>query len=847
MSLNPTISTDRGQLMRDRTSLIINMTRCKLSFDWIQQFELRQLMECCARLTDTFSLVAVKLSTPIQKELIQNPQFAEYLSDLLKLSPEASSKGLPSVLCAVTRQETAFLGQLTNLLDACQENGCRITDYPVRDAKSTLDLTRLQGTEMLVFLKNFALLHLPEDECKRMADVLRYCNEVPIDLSDAQRDFLLEPFVASRYVFASNPFPDVFTFFSMHPELLEITRLLHLKGIDEELDLRHYKIFAENLTEYARLIKLLADSLDPKLMGSLLSYWSDNDCPFQELQRIVRMIEKNPKLDWSVHLYNYSSYVNLLYGVQFKEIDLKEVNTYQAGILNYAIINRKKSFIRLVDRYADLFLSLPRTSMLFMDELYRNYYNLNELTEQDLRSFEWMKQRGISVSELIPGRRYTFTELATLYDAPPVYVTFYNLLASPDQDHRLLVLRQLRKQKVLHEENNDELTALAQRLDSKTLYDWINQEFGHIARLDASTAVQLLIHLDALSHMLPSFQTGVDVTLALRNLSTVDRFSTVAELKSNIIHVDEEWLALSEAMELSEDFIQQYMENIVAFLSRNGAHIVITYLTGLSENQKPAFLRVVKAELMGRFHKLKYFDGDLQRELDYPISDDILTAWKENMQLTTSMLLVEERDDFFSTMLAGSQPKKTCLSYDHGRYRYCLLSSFDSNKKILYASADDRIVGRAFLRLTKGRLSGCDRRGSPGFTFADVEAPDDRNLPDPRQQEQLVLFLEHPYVAGIKQDLQTKVLQAFVNLATEKADELGVMLVLSASYWDADLPGFTRTMFHIYISKSKAGAQYLDSLDGEASVATEGKYGVNQFFVRGRFDMDDIGDPPSAL
>jgi len=44
MSLNPTISTDRGQLMRDRTSLIINMTRCKLSFDWIQQFELRQLM-----------------------------------------------------------------------------------------------------------------------------------------------------------------------------------------------------------------------------------------------------------------------------------------------------------------------------------------------------------------------------------------------------------------------------------------------------------------------------------------------------------------------------------------------------------------------------------------------------------------------------------------------------------------------------------------------------------------------------------------------------------------------------------------------------------------------------------
>jgi len=45
-----------------------------------------------------------------------------------------------------------------------------------------------------------------------------------------------------------------------------------------------------------------------------------------------------------------------------------------------------------------------------------------------------------------------------------------------------------------------------------------------------------------------------------------------------------------------------------------------------------------------------------------------------------------EYDDFFSTMLLGVQPYSTCLAYNGGAYQECLLSSFDSNKKILYAN-----------------------------------------------------------------------------------------------------------------------------------------------------------------
>jgi len=71
---------------------------------------------------------------------------------------------------------------------------------------------------------------------------------------------------------------------------------------------------------------------------------------------------------------------------------------------------------------------------------------------------------------------------------------------------------------------------------------------------------------------------------------------------------------------------------------------------------------------------------------------------------------VEECDDFFSTMLLGEQPHRTCMSYIDGAYRECLLSAFDSNKKVLYVTFHGRIIARAFLRLTKGRLTGAEKR-----------------------------------------------------------------------------------------------------------------------------------------
>lgn len=99
-------------------------------------------------------------------------------------------------------------------------------------------------------------------------------------------------------------------------------------------------------------------------------------------------------------------------------------------------------------------------------------------------------------------------------------------------------------------------------------------------------------------------------------------------------------------------------------------------------------------------------------------------------------------------------------------------------------------------------------------------------------REQVTLFLERPYISGVGPEVKAKIQAAFVDLAAQKADELDVMLVLSQDYRDSCGTGFAQTRYDIYISKSKAGKQYLDSLDGEATVTKEGSYKANTFLVR---------------
>lgn len=817
--MEPKLST----VLSERASIIMELSGCGLPLQLLKKHPIPRLLSCCCRkrkfLPDT------SITDPVlQQELIGNPTFAEWLSKLLPLIPEdepEEKKPEPAYQPYSRRshyyqqasrpappsRRGTLMAALSGLAETCRANSKDITVYPPEQVMAILEESQLEGYTRLVFLENFAAAELPEDTRRTVLVNLCRCVEIPLELTGRQKSLLVEPYVMTRQLFLSAPLEQILALLDSCPELLEIIRLLHENLIYEELTLEDYNIITQDASEYHRLLESLIPLIGHDAVGMFMRFWRRDRCPLRELRTIESQARQDPEVNWDEQLSTYAGYVNRLYGSRFRSIDLASVSEYQEGILIYAIVHNRKHFIKLVDENTELFLRLPHTSLLFQESLYREHFNLNELTQKDLEDCAWMTAQKLTATSLVPGRRYTFCELRALYDTSGRYILLYNLLQSDSQDYRLRVFRQIYKRSLIpFSMDKEEVGVLAAKLDVQPLDHWMQKDFGHIAGLTAADAVQMLVHLDKLRHILPGIRTRTDALLALRSLKILAQYTSIADLKSNLFQTDADWSSLVEHMRLTPEFLEQYRENIAGFLCNNGAHVAETYRRGLGAEQQEAFLRVVKAELMGQLGTLKYFDGDLQRELDSPLTASIRSGWKVNLSLQSGDLDVREHDDFLSTMLLGTQPRRTCLAYHDGVYKACLLSAFDSNKKILYAMLGGRVVGRAFLRLTKGRLSSSAETPA-NFTFVDLEHIK-ATRPEQQEQESLTLFLERPYISGVGPEVSQRVMQMLIELAERKADELDTMLVLSADYRKECKPGYAWTQYALYISKSKAGAQY---------------------------------------
>lgn len=836
---------DFGAILLERTTLLMRMRRCQLDLKWVKEFSLSQLWNCCERMERRLSDVTVTDKT-LQRELIGNPAFVVFYQELLarfravtseQTAPEPAASGQPAYSAGpqVRNERVDLNGRLIHLLGLCQAAGVDITAFPMENILETLLLTSQYKAHYLVYLKNFAPLKLSEEPQQTVLRNLDNCLKVPLELSDGQRELLMQPFTGTRALFRSADFDQVWALLSEQPALVQIAAFLHEIDVEEELTLADYRTFCQQPETLHELLQKVLGQMDTPTAGNFLDFWRGGGCPLYELQKMEHRLAENPELDLAQEFANYPGYINLLYGRRFQKIDLSSVAQFQEEILIYAIINRKTHFIRLVDEHAELFLRLPRSSMLFDRKLYRDHLNLNEMTVKDLQDCEWMLSHYMPSSSLALKRHYTFQELRTLYQLPVAYIYLYDSLPQERQDDRIKVIKQLIKRDVLNWSlTTEETGCLAACLGKKPLYDWMQQDFGHITGLTAASAIQILLHLDKLEAVLPTMRDEIDVLLALRCLEHMDQYSSIAELKASLLYTDSDWLRLCRDMGLSEPFLEEHREQILRFLAQNGAHVVMTYRRCLDDAHDKAYLRVVKAELMGKLKELKYFEDDLQRELDIPIRENVKEHWMENTSMERKGIEVREHDDFLSTMLLGVRPQRTCLSYLDGQHRECLLAGFDSNKKVLYASYNGRIVGRAYLRLTKGRLKNSGDRKPDDFTFVDLENIDATRHTFSTEEEYLTLFLERPYISGVSPEITQRIQAAFVALVSRKADDMGAMLVLSCDYQDLRTEDFVYTRFYIYISKSKAGAQYLDSLNGHASVSDEGSYHSNRFMVRRR-------------
>ncbi len=151
--------------------------------------------------------------------------------------------------------------------------------------------------------------------------------------------------------------------------------------------------------------------------------------------------------------------------------------------------------------------------------------------------------------------------------------------------------------------------------------------------------------------------------------------------------------------------------------------------------------RLVYAELTGRFWELKYFGNDLEKELDYPVSELDKNVWMKNLRVEKGDLRIWEEDGLLPVMRIGEVPCKTCLSYKTGEYKECLLACHDSNKKVLYLSWKGKIVLRAAIRLTKGFFGKAEhnKKQPPQLEFADLSNRKDGEG-EKQKREKLVLL-----------------------------------------------------------------------------------------------------------
>ena len=95
-----------------------------------------------------------------------------------------------------------------------------------------------------------------------------------------------------------------------------------------------------------------------------------------------------------------------------------------------------------------------------------------------------------------------------------------------------------------------------------------------------------------------------------------------------------------------------------------------------------------------------------------------------------------------------------------------------------------------------------------------------------------MVFLERAYISGVDPTTADEIRRMFITLARDKAEELGARIVLASDYRaNAAQMQFVAMNYHLYISKTKAGIQYLDSLGGSCGVSNEGSYKQNLFML----------------
>ena len=750
----------------------------------------------------------------IQKELVRTPEFAM----------------LYRALCDHAANDEA----ITSMLQSAAACGEQLTQYS-KELVLAAAVTDIPSSLRFYYMKYYLPFIKYEEEEQAIIDNL---NTFPVaeweelsTLTDAQRNMMRQPFLGPYLFNWHDNERTALELLEQNRPLQRVLTLLHRQGVTLALDAKRIKdlrwVEMADVMKFRRL--LAAFEYDTEDLDAFFERWLENHAGQYDLNWFI---SRTPPLDKGQRreiLRNDLSYLNALYSGRL-HLDFSAIRRHQFPILTYAVQHGKKHFLDLVSEHSELFLSLGRYALLFEDK-FCEHCNLNSLTAKNLQACDTV-ERGSSYFDLLEdGRQYTFEEMWLLWRQDEIYVRLYAMLTPLSVDRRLLTLRQLLKYGLLSRHMEDqELEQLARCLLEQPFSEWYRGAFGHIRGLTRRTAMRLLQKYEQLQAFIPELQSEADAIFVLNNGAVIAGQKNWIQVRAAVLTMDQDWLDLKQRFSFTDEFVEQHRESVTNFLLRGGSAMVRSLYGYLQGNDKAieALRRIVQAELMGQFYALKYFADDLQREIRYPISEVQEAAWKRNLTLERGSFSAEEADDFYFTMRLGELPHSTCLSCWTGNQRDCLLAAFDSNKKMILIRKGEDIVARACIRLTKGAFQ---RPADFDFSFADLAQEQSAGKMG-ASDEMLILFLERIYTSGLNDEEAETAMKMAVSLVTQKAAAIGAVAVLARRYQDCyDRDQYVGSQFYVYISKSKNGQQYLDSMGGAAVTSHKEQYTGTVFLV----------------
>ena len=711
------------------------------------------------------------------------------------------------------------------LLDAGTD---KVSDFSYEQVKAVyFDPLVTDGTAYS-YMKYYGEQNVSKEEKEQLVKSIAMCMEV-LDFEKAgEKDHML----LVNPVFSSELLLDLLENVN-NLKILQDQGLMELvntlAGYEAEirsLNQNQFDQMKERPVEILEKLRIVTRYIEKENLTDGLNLWLWNEALYEDLCKLERAFTDGA--DLAEVFYSKVSYVNTLYQNPLSKISLSSLSVEKSELLLYAITQKKKAFLNLINEEPELFYDLPNASMLLKKEMYQEYINLNTLNRKNLKDSADLILSNDRF-ELLAKREHTFEELKLLCTAKEALIRLYEQLTCKC-DERLMVLRELIKREcVPYSFWKGQIEPLAAALSEKPLSRWIREDFRNISDLSYGTALWLLVYREQLKGMEKEITMEQQALYLLKDLALVKECDSLSELKEKLILGDVSWRLLKEKLSFSEEFVQNNAARIGNFLFVGGAEIMETFLER-QPSKIEEIRRLVTAELLGKFDELKYPSGDLMREIDFEVSEEAEKEWKIDRTFTSKNLVLKEETGLLPVMQIGEVPSYSCLSYRSGLNSDCLLSCFDSNKKFFFIRKNGQVVFRAMIRLTKGSYVGDRMRKK--IQFADLSGA---GKPKEEEGEELVLFLERYYEKNLAYEEQDQAVYLAFVAAKEKAKKLGARLVLSCYYQDdVKTKEYIKSNYYLYISKSKNGSQYLDSLYGEASVSDSGDYSSNIFLLENK-------------